>query len=273
MSIKLMAFDLDGTLLDDAKNLPGENKAALEAAAAKGIHIVTATGRIYKAVPAFLRELPFTRYYILCNGACVYDAETGETIVRNEIDPETAIRVCEYMDTLPVLYDCYQDNWGWMTRDMYERLPEYVTNEGIYKLMRSSRTPVDDLKEMLRQRGRSVQKLQMQFLDMELKARVHKELLELFPGLLPTSSLPQNIEINSAAANKGRALAGLCEYLGIDTKDAAAFGDGTNDLTMIRDAGTGVAMANGAPEVKAAADMVTDTNENCGVAKAIWKLI
>ena len=88
-----------------------------------------------------------------------------------------------------------------------------------------------------------------------------------------TTSIPTNIEINSMGANKGAALRGLCAYLGIDPADTAAFGDGSNDIPMLREAGVGVAMANAEPEVKAAADVVTDSNNDAGVAKMIRKLI
>ncbi len=272
MSVKLMAFDLDGTLLDNEKNLPEENLAALTAAAAKGIHIVTATGRIYKGIPQIIRELPFARYFITCNGASVYDAEEKKAIFRDEIPAELAIRLCEYMDTLPVVYYSYHDDGGWMSREQYKIAFEYI-HKSLHKMLRQVCVPVDDLKETIRQRGTGVQKLQMHFKDPAARLRELEVFPDLFPETLMTTSIPTNIEINSRGANKGSALRGLCEHLGIDIKAAAAFGDGTNDLSMIREAGTGVAMANGDPSVRAAADIVADTNENCGVAKVIWEMI
>ena len=133
--------------------------------------------------------------------------------------------------------------------------------------------PVDDLKEDIRRRGGGVQKLHMHFRDPQLRQRQLKEFPERFPELMMTTSIPTNIEINSMGANKGAALRGLCAYLGIDPADTAAFGDGSNDISMLREAGVGVAMANAEPEVKAAADVVTDSNNDVGVAKMIRKLI
>jgi hydroxymethylpyrimidine pyrophosphatase-like HAD family hydrolase len=78
-----------------------------------------------------------------------------------------------------------------------------------------------------------------------------------------------NIEINSGDAHKGAALLELCRHLNIDPAQAMAFGDGLNDVTMIKTAGIGVAMGNADPRVKDVADFVTDTNDNDGVAKAI----
>ena len=269
MAVKLIAFDLDGTLLDDDKSVPEENLRALAAAAERGIHIVPATGRIVEGVPEPIRSLPFVRYYIAINGAYVYDAKEGKTLYRGEIPAETAIRFCEYADTLPVLYDCYQYNFGWMSRSMYDRIEEYFAPEpGILALVRRTRELVDDLKETFRQRGDPVQKLQMYFRPDQMALRQ-----ELFPGLTASSSLKNNIEINSVTAGKGPALLALAESLGLERSETAAFGDGSNDLSMIRAAGLGVAMANAEESVKAAAGLITGSNREAGVAQVIWKLL
>ena len=273
MAIKLIAFDLDGTLLDDDKKLPAENLAALELAASRGIHIVASTGRILSGVPEVISSLPFTRYVITCNGAGVYDTVEHKAIYRSEIPAELAVRVCEYMDTLPVIYDCYQDDHGWVSRRFYPLAADYIPNRGIYELFLRSRIPVDELKDTIRERGRGVQKLQMHFRDPQARLRELEKLPGLFPKLLFTSSIPTNIEINSLKAHKGSALLGLCAYLGIDRSECLAFGDGSNDLTMLREAGIGVAMANAEPSVRAAADIVTSSNNDCGVARVIRELL
>ena len=108
---------------------------------------------------------------------------------------------------------------------------------------------------------------------MEERARQLRLLPELFPELAVTSSVRNNIELNLASANKGAALEALCRHLGVAMEETVAFGDGTNDLTMLRAAGLGVAMGNAAPELKAAADMVTDDNEQAGVARVINEIL
>ena len=81
MQYRLIAFDLDGTLLDGEKHIPPENLAALYAAAERGMHIVPATGRIYPGLPEELRKLPFLRWCITINGAYVYDAEEDSAVL------------------------------------------------------------------------------------------------------------------------------------------------------------------------------------------------
>jgi Cof subfamily protein (haloacid dehalogenase superfamily) len=269
MSVKIICFDLDGTFLDDQKNIPPENLQALEEAHRRGVFIVPATGRIYKGIPEPLSAADFARYFITANGAYVYDAKEDSAPVRAEISAERAVEFFTYVDGLNVLYDCYQDNWGYMTADMLSLAAETIPDPGIRRLIMGLRTPVPELKEYLREKGMDVQKLQLYFTDMQQRARELRELPERFPDLRFSTSVPFNIEINAAASTKGQAMCSLCKLLGIDPKDAMALGDGTNDLDMIQMAGTGVAMANADPAVLQAADVVTGNNNAGGFAKAV----
>ena len=271
--IRLICFDLDGTFLDDKKNIPPENIRALERAAAKGAAIVPATGRIYTGIPEAIRGLPFMRWFITVNGAYVYDAVEDRAAARAEVPLDLALRFYEYCDGLDCLYDCYQDNWGFMTADMLAVAAERIPDPGIRRLIVNLRTPVPELKAYLRGKGEAVQKLQLYFEDMELRAKQLKELPGLFPELSISSSVPFNIEINAKSATKGRALLTLCSLLGIDRSESMALGDGTNDLDMIEQAGVGVSMANGDPALLAAADYVTGTNNEAGFAQAIEKFV
>ena len=273
MPVKLIAFDLDGTLLDRQKNIPEANLQALKAAAEAGALLVPATGRIYTGIPELIRTLPGARYFITINGAYAYDAVEDRNLYSSELSVDTCLRLIDYMDRLPVIYDCYQDNWGYITRSMFQRAGDFIPDPGIMKMMRELRTPVDNLSETLRQRGRPVQKMQMHFQDLAERDRQLKLVAERFPETAVSSSLPWNIEINSAGATKGRALKALCQALGIDLCDTLAFGDGTNDLDMIRTAGIGVAMGNGAEEVRAAADWVAPNNDDAGVAAGIYRFL
>ena len=196
MNYRLIAFDLDGTLLDSEKRIPAENIAALRRAAEKGAYIVPATGRILGGIPEELSALPFIRYYVCINGAAVMDAQTGEALYRAEIALDTALRFYEYMDTLPVIYDCYQDGRGWMTRGMYDRAEEFMPDKGILCLIKSLRVPVPELKAHLAAKGETLEKMQVYFNDMELRARMLKELPGRFPELLFSSSVSNNIEVN-----------------------------------------------------------------------------
>lgn len=272
----LLAFDLDGTLLDDDKGIPPENLRALEAAADRDFVLVPATGRMVPGIPANVRALPFCRYYIVSNGAGVYDAAEDRLLLRADIPAVLALRCCEHMDTLPVIYDCYQGDSGYMTRSMYDNCEDYFPFEPhMYEMVKLLRRPVEELKAFLRRKGEPVQKMQMFFRprDLVLRARELERFPALFPELSATTSVSNNIEINSARAGKGKAILALAELLGIPPEDTVAFGDGTNDCEMLRMAGLGVAMANADPAVKALADEITDTNNAAGVARVIRRLL
>ena len=274
MKYKIIAFDLDGTLLNDVKEIPEENLRMLRRAAECGVQLVPATGRIYPGLPEQLRALPFVRYCICVNGAQVYDAWEKNVICRAEIPAARAIELAEFMDGLPAIYDCYQDDWGWMSADMYAKIDEYISDPGVALLTKKTRTAVDDLKATLRERGAPVQKMQMHFNDPAQRLYWLDALPALWPDISVTSSISSNIELNSLDANKGAALKTLCGLLGVGLEETLAFGDGSNDLTMLSAAGTGAAMFNASDNVKAAADIVTEADNNCaGVAQTVYRLM
>ena len=126
--IKIISLDLDGTLLDSQKRLSEENRAALEEAAAKGVHIVPTTGRFFGMMPQAIRDLPFVRYAITINGAQVYDRKTDAAIVREEIPLGMALDLICLIENYDVIYDCYRSNWGWMTQNLQEKAEAYATD-------------------------------------------------------------------------------------------------------------------------------------------------
>jgi len=268
-AIKLMVLDLDGTLLNRDKELSPGNYAALLRAAEAGIHVVPCTGRFFRAMPQAVRELPFLRYAITINGAQILDVSADRVLHQALIPPGEAEAVFDALDRLDGIYDCFQDSWGWMDRGLQSRAGEYIRDPHILAMVRNLRAPLEDFRAELRRRNRGVQKIQIFFRDPELRLQSLQELPRQFPGLSITSSLPNNIEINSARANKGDALLVLCRELGIERECTMAFGDGLNDVTMLRTARIGVAMENADPAVKAQADYVTASNDRDGVAKAI----
>ena len=268
-NIKLIALDLDGTLLGSEKQLSDVDRESLERAAEKGIEIVPATGRFYRGMPQVIRELPFVHYVISVNGAQVYDVTENKTVCSSEIPWERAVSVMERLDETDVIYDCYQDGWGWMTKALYDKAEEYAANIHSLKMIKELRTPVPELKAYLKERALGVQKIQIFFKDMKLREEALKALPKEFSDLVVTTSIVNNIEINSREATKGIALRKLAEYLDIPVAQTMAFGDDTNDITMLEEAGIGVAMGNAYEEVKRAADYVTDSCDECGVANAI----
>ena len=274
MNIKLLAFDLDGTLLDDSKAIPVENIRALRTAAARSILTVPASGRIYRFMPEAVRSQLSARYFITANGGEVYDALSDSILYSAEIPLHRALDVLDHFDTIDGIYDCYAGDAGYMSRSFMEKADDYfadpVLNDMLHSYTLKTRTPVEDLRSFIIARGKPLQKLQMFFRDPAVRMRQLEILPELFPDLVISSSLANNIEINSAEATKGQALAALCAELEIDRSAVMAFGDGLNDLDMLEFAGTSVAMGNADPLIQKTADYVTASNNDAGLAEALY---
>ena len=273
--IKIISLDLDGTLLDSQKRLSEANRTALEEAAAKGVHIVPTTGRFFGMMPQAVRDLPFVRYAITINGAQVYDRETDTAIVREEIPLDMALDIITLLDGYDVIYDCYRSNWGWMTESLQAKAEDYATDAHYLKMVREFRKPVPDLKEYLKSTAAEgdVQKVMLFARNTPGSESVTKAITEAvserFPSIKTTSSTWNNLELNIATAHKGNSLKRFAEHLGYTLDNCMALGDGTNDLSMIEAAGLGVAMSNAHPLVLAAANHVTASNDEDGVARAI----
>ncbi len=272
MDIQLIAIDMDGTLLDDDKKLSGRNRAALCACLERGIYIVPATGRPAGGLPEELKGIPGIRYGIFTNGAKVADLETGETIAESQIGWEQAVEVLEFLSRFPAAYDPYVAGRGKMEARFRDHLERYGLPPVMQKLVLSTRDEVEDEVALVREGKLSVEKINVFTDDRKLREMLRRY-LEQMPGLAVTSSLEYNLEINASSATKGNGLRCLAGYLGLEMEKTMAFGDGSNDLSMIRAAGFGIAMGNAMDAVKEQADYVTGSNQKNGVAEAIERFV
>ena len=268
--IKVIALDLDGTLLDPGKNISPYTRDTLEEASERGIEIVPATGRYYSAMPLCVRELPFIHYSININGATVTDLRENKKVYQAEIPLREALSIMQWLDTKPALYDCYMNDHGWITGSFKEKAEQYVKDPHYIDMVKNLRESVPELKAFITAEGRNIQKIQFFTYDHDFQQEVLHHGAELFPDIICTSSVKdENVEFNNIRANKGAALLGLAEYLGYGPENTMSFGDGSNDIPMIRTAAVGVAMANSADEVKRAASAMALSNAEDGVAKFI----
>ncbi len=267
----IIALDLDGTLLNTDKELSGGNLAALERAADADWEVIPTTGRFYGGMPEVIRNLPFVRYVITVNGAEVADLHTGAVIYKAEIPCEQAVEIMCMLDEHPVIYDCYQSNDTFMTAALKEQIDTTISSPHYRRMVRELRKPVPELKVFLARRGLGVQKVQFFTKYPELRLELMRELTLPFEGLSVSSSVSDNVEINQIRANKGEALLALAAHLGVKREQSVAFGDGLNDLSMLEQAGIGVAMDNACPEAKALADWIAPSCDEDGVACGIYK--
>lgn len=269
--IRLIAADLDGTLLNEQKRLSKRTERALRRTAEKGILFVPATGRVLGAIPEQIMKALSVDYAILVNGACLWDCKKQRAIYRDEIPKDRAMQLAETMKTYGTMYDGYIGGCGYMDREYYGQIDIYCP-KALQAMIRATRRPVDSLEQAISVLG-NVQKMQMFFIDMELREKAWEAIKKDFPDMTVTTSVCNNLEVNVKNATKGTALEKLCSHLNIALSRTLAFGDGCNDITMLRTAGIGVAMENGARELKEAADAVTASNEEDGVAEFLEKYV
>lgn len=266
--IRLIGLDLDGTTLTTDKKLTPHTKEVLEACIRRGIEVLPATGRVWSGIPEELMKMEGVHYVISSNGAAVVELATGKAVYTNGIAWDRALEVFDILERYDTFYDAYAEGNGWCEARFYENLNDYGIEPLIQRLVKSSRTCIEDLREWVKEHKSPIEKINMFFRDEEKRQQAFRELSEI-PDLAVTCSLTNNLEINHCTCNKGDALLNLGKILGISMEQIMACGDGNNDLEMVRNAGVGVAMENGEDSVKEAADYVTVTNDEEGVARAI----
>ena len=267
---RLIALDLDETLLDRESHLPPRNRAALDQAMAQGIEIAVATGRAFHTVPREILEFTGIRYVITGNGAAVYRTD-GTAIIRRVLPPEAAQEALERTRGEDVQYEVFVDGAAYAQADYLEGLETYMMDSHTCAYVRATRRPVEDIREFIRENAHRMDSLAVIPRDMDTKARVMNSLREIESVYITTSSV-RLIEVNHRDCTKASGLRFLAELLAVPRELTAAFGNGDNDAEMLAWAGCGVAVAEGTELCRASADYVTGSYLENGVAEAIRTL-
>ena len=270
--IKLVASDLDGTLLNKNKEITPRLFDALKKLDELGIYFVPSTGRPFGTVPQAIKELPFLKYVITSNGATIYDATEKKNIIENYLTPEAVDAVIEIARELPVITEYFIEGKAYIANKVYDDLTPFDLTESHVTYIKNSRTPVEDFWNEMKRNNTVLENINLVFRDMELRKKTWDRLKAL--GLASvTAATTKNIEITSLYATKAKALEKLCEVLCFTRENVLAMGDGDNDMPMIQFAGIGVAMANGEEHIKQAADIIADDCNDFGAAKILEQII
>ena len=269
--IRLIALDLDGTLLSpDHVTVSEANRAALRAAHSAGIAVAVATGRTLSILGDVCDQVPQIGYILYSNGAGAANRLTGEVLYENALQWPDAARLFDYFDRFPVFMEVYAGGVSYAQRDKERFFPFGIFPQAFVDEARKGMTVCESFRDTLQ--GRPVEKFTVYTVDKALYRAMWAE-LSADGGFAVTSSFPVSIDVTKAGADKGAALAGLCRALGLSVEQSMAFGDAENDSPMLRRAGIGVAMGNAGDTCKAAADYVTKSNAEDGVARALHELL
>lgn len=266
--IKLICSDIDGTLIDSKGVIREGDKAAIRRAVVDmGIPFAIVTGRFRGGLKQITSQLDFDAALSCFNG--LYVEMNGEVVHNETPDKAILLRILpkiRQFGCTPIAFSLNDyameddDEWHEAQRRLcgldgiIMNLDEAIAREGgeaYYKILakHTDRHVLDSL-----------------LLSFEQEQ-------ELRPGLKAVFSSPNILEFIPSLTDKARTVDFLAEYMGIGVENVMAFGDYDNDIGMIRRAGLGVCMSNGTPAAKAAADYVTASNEECGIAKALEKFV
>ncbi len=264
MPIRLLAIDLDGTLVNDRLEIDPRDLAAVRAATAAGVHVVIATGRMFRSSLPYAQQLGLTGPIINYQGAVVRDIGTREVLYKCEITLPMQRRVLEYAEPRDWHVNVYVDEEVYTARarpeaDLYARI-SLVPYE-----------VVGPLSKWVHEEGTKMVLVDLDPSDVPARMA---ELTAWMDGVATvTKSLAWFIEVINPQVSKARAVAMVADRLGVSQADVCAIGDNKNDAEMIAWAGFGVAMGTAPDDVRRLAKYVTGTPEEAGVAQVIERFV
>ncbi len=289
--VRLIALDLDGTLLSRNNGVTPATREAIARAVAHGVAVVPATGRPLASLPPVVAKLPGIRYAITSNGAAVWDLNSdplGAVYSRyaNAAEHTTSEPVCLIHRLMPeetarevfALFQQYDGELSVFSDGLCIKTPEgiaklearraqFLSTEAKQSTTDGRFTVVRGIESWMARHAGEIEKLCM-FFDSKEKAQDVMPLFLAIPGVEVVQGSPDNIEVTAAGVDKGAALLALADRLGIPHEQTMAVGDSENDRAMLEKAGIAAVMANGMPRIKALASLISEADcDHDGVAE------
>ena len=284
--IKLIASDMDGTLLGKDHDISVENLKAIRKAQEMGVDFVIVTGRAYVDIKAFIEKHNLNCECIVLNGAEYRDKE-GNILEKIYIDKDNVKNILKVIGGYGLTSEIYTDRGFYTTNTKDEILT------GILNRLKAFNPEVKNYDKKMKEVKESIYYLSMNYItdigeflnsdieiskfvafhDSEGKITELKKKLENIEGIAISSTFRTNIEVNHIEAQKGTILAKAAKNMRLKKEEVMVLGDSFNDYSMFKEFPVSVAMGNAISEIKEAAKYVTDTNDRDGVAKAIYKAL
>ena len=266
--IRLIATDLDDTLLNEKTELSPRTMNALSAAMAVGCGVTLSSGRMMEAMLPFARKIGVNAPMLLYNGAMLYDHNTDETLYATRVPYEIALGVTRIIEEAGSYVQVYPGK-GYYCTELLERTRAYARQINVPP------TPTHmPMSRWLEEHPGDVQKLLVIDTSAGNADALQGRLREAYPhGASFLKSKPHYIEIMPEGVDKGASMAKLAELLGLKRDEVMCFGDGQNDVPMLEFAGAGWAMANGCEEARACTPLIAPSNREDGVAQVIERYL
>lgn len=290
---KLIAIDIDGTLLKNDKTISSETFNAIQKARNKGVKIILTTGRPIQGLEKYSKKLGLITdedYGISCSGALIHRLGNREVLFRSTLAYEDLQFLYSFSKKLGITLNALTDsliltpslNLTTQIESSLSNMPMKIVDfDSLPKTTTINRIVyINENEAFINHLHKVIKKISIPYIPVNIKNgndnlslskdRLPREIYEKFTILKPSSN---TLEILSKGINKGSSISFLAEILGIKQEEVIAIGDSGNDIEMIKYAGLGVAMGNAFPEIKEAASYITYTNEEDGVAHVIEKFI
>lgn len=286
---KLIAMDLDGTLLNSYGEVSKENKEAIKKAEEKGIEVVIASGRMKGAIDSIAEEIEATNYIISGNGAILYDNKNNEILYEAFLKKEKVLQIIKMCEENSIYYDIYTENEIIAKSLNYNVLYYNYENSKKTENRQTKINIIEDIYKYVENTNINIVKITIcddnQYIFKRIANKLSKineidvlEVEHMSRKIIKSGTEEVNIgyyytEIMSKGVDKWTAIKKLIEHLGIQEKEVIAIGDNVNDKEMVENAGIGVAVSKSWLESKKIGDVFVADNNSNGVAEAINRYI
>lgn len=268
---KLIAFDMDGTLLDSRKQITTHVQKAIADAVQAGRQVALSTGRSLSELKPYNKELGNVRYYILESGALVYDSFTDQVLLRKyftEKERQAIVSVLFWPDT-DVILNGMSRGQAYFGKELLNDMAHY--NMALFRPgYEECRMPINDQAHFFATHPDNFEKINILCTSTEERERIHQRLTAECPEISYANSEISNLECTPAGITKAAGIEALCEHLGITIDKVIGVGDADNDLDMLHAVGLPIAMGNANTNVKKAARVTVADNDHDGTAEAIY---
>ena len=263
MKYKLVAVDMDGTLLNSNGKIGEDTINVIEKVIDKGILFVVASGRPIQGIKKYKNILNIKGPAITYNGAMIVSLENGEILYEQSLKKSDAEKILNIGNIKKITMCVWSKNQLYVNI-INDKVNNYIKLSGVKPIL------ISDYQELLKN---PISKI-LWYDTVEKIEEVRKELsVDLFEEVTFCTSQPIFLEFFNSKVSKGKALEFIGKSYSISSQDMIAIGDGANDLSMIQYAGLGVAMGNASEEIKKYAKFITTSNDENGVGEVLDKFI
>lgn len=285
---KLVAIDLDGTMLNKYGIITENTKNVIKKVQEKGVEVIIASGRPINSVKNFSKEINSQKYFISGNGAITYDIKNDKILYENILNKNKVLQVIKICEENSIYYNVYTEN-GIIAKNLnYNTLYYYKENINKSEENKTHINIVENIYDYIENRNEKILKIMICDGSKPIFNSIMKKIREITDiEILDVSHMSRKIikqgteeialeyfytEISAKDVDKWNALEKLIELMNITKEEVVTIGDNANDIKMLKNAGLGVAMGESAPYVKECANEVTTSNDNDGVAVILEKI-